>query len=91
MPCPRSPAGRASHRCHLLGGSCTEHGQQQLRRRPQPRRLTVERVNLTAPMIRFAAAKPALARLTGPDEFGDDDPMPPAGAEQVRAMLISPD
>jgi hypothetical protein len=42
-------------------------------------------------MIRFAAAKPALARLTGLDEFGDDDPMPPAGAEQVRAMLISPD
>ncbi len=38
-------------------------------------------------MFRFAAAMPALTRLTGLDEFGDDGPMPPAEVDQVRAML----
>ena len=71
----------------LLGGSYTEHGLQQLRRLPQLRHLHIEREGLTAPMFRFAAAMPALARLTGLDEFGDDGPMPPAEVDQVRAML----
>ena len=43
--------------------------------------------DLTAPMFRFAAAMPALTRLIGLDEFGDDGPMPPAEVDQVRAML----
>jgi hypothetical protein len=38
-------------------------------------------------MFRFAAAMPALTKLTGLDEFGDDGPMPPAQVDQVRAML----
>jgi len=38
-------------------------------------------------MFRFAATMPALTRLTGLDEFGDDGPMPPAEVDQVRAML----
>ena len=38
-------------------------------------------------MFRFAAAMPALARLTGLDEFGEDGPMPPAEVDLVRAML----
>jgi hypothetical protein len=71
----------------LLGGSYTEHGLQQLRRLPTLRHLHIEREGLTAPMFRFAAAMPALARLTGLDEFGDDGPMPPAEVDQVRAML----
>jgi hypothetical protein len=71
----------------LLGGSYTGHGLQQLRRLPALRHLHVEREDLTAPMFRFAAAMPALTRLTGLDEFGDDGPMPPAEVDQVRAML----
>jgi hypothetical protein len=71
----------------LLGGSYTEYGLQQLRRLPKLRHLHVEREDLTAPMFRFAAAMPALARLTGLDEFGDDGPMPPDEVQQVRAML----
>jgi len=71
----------------LLGGSYTEQGLQQLRRLPKLRHLHVEREGLTAPMFRFAAAMPALTRLTGLDEFGDDGPMPPAEVDQVRAML----
>jgi hypothetical protein len=71
----------------LLGGSYTEHGLQQLRRLPKLRHLHIEREDLTAPMFRFAAAMPALTRLTGLDEFGDDGPMPPAEVDQVRAML----
>jgi hypothetical protein len=71
----------------LLGGSYTEHGLQQLRRLPQLRHLHIERESLTAPMFRFAAAMPALTRLAGLDEFGDDGPMPPAEVDQVRAML----
>ena len=71
----------------LLGGSYTEHGLQQLCRLPKLRHLHIEREGLTAPMFRFAAAMPALTRLTGLDEFGDDGPMPPAEVEQVRAML----
>jgi hypothetical protein len=71
----------------LLGGSYTEHGLQQLRRLPQLRHLHIEREGLMAPMFRFAAAMPALTRLTGLDEFGDDGPMPPAEVDQVRAML----
>ncbi len=71
----------------LLGGSYTEHGLQQLCRLPKLRHLHVEREGLTAPMFRFAAAMPALTRLTGLDEFGDDGPMPPAEVDQVRAML----
>ncbi|HEX9519755.1 MAG TPA: hypothetical protein VF940_26710 [Streptosporangiaceae bacterium] len=71
----------------LLGGSYAEQGLQQLRRLPKLRHLHVEREGLTAPMFRFAAAMPALTRLTGLDEFGDDGPMPPAEVDQVRAML----
>jgi hypothetical protein len=71
----------------LLDGSYTEHGLQQLRRLPQLRHLHIEREGLTAPMFRFAAAMPALTRLTGLDEYGDDGPMPPAEVSQVRAML----
>jgi hypothetical protein len=71
----------------LLGGSYTQHGLQQLRRLPKLRHLHIEREGLTAPMFRFAAAMPALTRLTGLDEFGDDGPMPPAEVDQVRAML----
>jgi hypothetical protein len=71
----------------LLGGSYTEQGLQQLRRLPKLRHLHIEREDLTAPMIRFAATMPALTRLTGLDEFGDDGPMPPAEVDQVRAML----
>jgi hypothetical protein len=71
----------------LLGGPYTEHGLQQLRRLPALRHLHIEREDLTAPMFRFAAAMPALTRLTGLDEFGDDGPMPPAEVDQLRAML----
>jgi hypothetical protein len=71
----------------LLDGSYTEQGLQQLRRLPKLRHLHMEREGLTAPMFRFAADMPALTRLTGPDEFGDDGPMPPAEVEKVRAML----
>lgn len=71
----------------LLDGSYTEHGLQQLRRLPKLRHLHIEREDLTAPMFRFGAAMPALTRLTGLDEFGDDGPMPPAEVDQVRAML----
>ena len=71
----------------LLGGSYTEQGLQQLRRLPKLRHLHIEREGLTAPMFRFAATMPALTRLSGLDEFGDEGPMPPAEVEQVRAML----
>ena len=71
----------------LMDGSYTEHGLQQLTRLPKLRHLHIEREGLTAPMFRFAAAMPALNRLTGLDEFGDDSPMPPAEVDQVRAML----
>jgi hypothetical protein len=71
----------------LLGGSYTEHGLQQLRRLPKLRHLHIEREGLTPSMFRFAATMPALTRLTGLDEFGDDGPMPPAEVDQVRAML----
>jgi hypothetical protein len=71
----------------LLDGSYTEHGLQQLRRLPKLRHLHIEREGLTPPMFGFAAAMPALTRLTGLDEFGDDGPMPPAQVDQVRAML----
>jgi hypothetical protein len=71
----------------LLDGSYTEHGLQQLARLPKLRHLHIEREGLTVPMFRFAATMPALTRLTGLDEFGDDGPMPPAEVDQVRAML----
>jgi len=71
----------------LMDGSYTEHGLQHLTRLPKLRHLHIEREGLTAPMFRFAAAMPALNRLTGLDEFGDDGPMPPADVDQVRAML----
>jgi hypothetical protein len=71
----------------LLDGAYTEHGLQQLGRLRKLRHLHVEREGLTAPMFRFAAIMPALTRLTGLDEFGDDGPMPPAEVDQVRAML----
>jgi len=71
----------------LLDGSYTEHGLQQLARLPKLRHLQIEREGLTVPMFRFAATMPALTRLTGLDEFGDDGPMPPAEVDQVRAML----
>jgi hypothetical protein len=71
----------------LLGGSYTEHGLQQLRRLPKLRHLHIEREGLSPSMLGFAATMPALTRLTGLDEFGDDGPMPPADVDQVRAML----
>ena len=71
----------------LLDGAYTEQGLRQLLRLPKLRHLHIEREGLTAPMFRFAAAMPALTKLTGLDEFGDDGPMPPAEVDQVRAML----
>jgi hypothetical protein len=71
----------------LLGGSYTEHGLQQLTRLPKLQHLHIEREDLTAPMFQFVADMPALTRLTGLDEFGDDGPMPPAELARVRAML----
>jgi hypothetical protein len=71
----------------LLGGSYTEHGLQQLTRLPKLRHLHIEREDLTAPMFQFAATMPALTRLTGLDEFGDDGPMAPAEVARVRALL----
>jgi hypothetical protein len=71
----------------LLDGAYTEHGLQQLRRLPKLQHLHIEREDLTAPMFEFAATMPALTRLSGLDEFGDDGPMPPAQVDQVRAML----
>jgi hypothetical protein len=71
----------------LLDGSYTEDGLQRLGRLPKLRHLHIEREGLTASMFRFAAAVPALTRLSGLDEFGDDGPMPPAEVAQVRAML----
>jgi hypothetical protein len=71
----------------LLGGSYTEQGLRQLRRLPKLRHLHIEREGLTAPMFRFAVGMPALTRLTGLDEFGDEGPMAPAEVDQVRAML----
>jgi hypothetical protein len=71
----------------LLGGSYTEHGLQQLRRLPKLRHLHIEREGLTPSMFAFAVTMPALTRLTGLDEFGDEGPMPPADVDQVRAML----
>lgn len=71
----------------LLHGSYTEHGLRQLRRLPKLRHLHIEREDLTAPMFQFATAMPALTRLSGLDEFGDDGPMLPAEVDQVRAML----
>jgi hypothetical protein len=71
----------------LLDGAYTEHGLRQLARLPKLRHLHVEREGLSAPMFRFAAAMPALTKLTGLDEFGDDGPMPPAQVQRVRAML----
>jgi hypothetical protein len=71
----------------LMGGSYTARGLQQLRRLPQLCHLHIEREGLTALMFQFAAAMPALTRLTGLDEFGADGPMPPAEVDQVRAML----
>lgn len=71
----------------LLDGAYTEHGLRQLRRLPKLSHLHIEREGLTAPMFRFATEMPALARLSGLDEFGDDGPMPPAQVDQVRAML----
>ena len=71
----------------LLNGAYTEQGLQQLVRLQNLRHLHIEREGLTAPMFRFAAAMPALTKLTGLDEFGEDGPMPPAEVQQVRAML----
>lgn len=71
----------------LLDGAYTEHGLRQLGRLPKLAHLHIEREGLTAPMFRFAAAMPALTRLSGLDEFGDDGPMPPAEVQRVRAML----
>jgi hypothetical protein len=71
----------------LLDGAYTERGLQQLRRLPKLRHLHIEREGVTAPMFQFAATMPALTRLSGLDEFGDDGPMPPAEVDQVRAML----
>jgi hypothetical protein len=71
----------------LMDGTYTEHGLQQLSRLRKLRHLHIEREGLTAPVFQFAAAMPALTRLSGLDEFGDDGPMPPAEVEQVRAML----
>jgi hypothetical protein len=71
----------------LMDGSYTEHGLQQLGRLRKLRHLHMEREGLTPSMFGFAATMPALTRLSGLDEFGDDGPMPPAEVAQVRAML----
>lgn len=71
----------------LLGGSYTDRGLQHLTRLSKLQHLHIEREDLTAPMFQFAAAMPALTRLTGLDEFGDDGPMDPAEFAAVRAML----
>ncbi len=71
----------------LLDRAYTEQGLRRLVRLPKLRHLHIEREGLTAPMSRFAAAMPALTKLTGLDEFGDDGPMPPAEVQRVRAML----
>jgi hypothetical protein len=71
----------------LLGGSYTKHGLQQLTRLTRLQHLHIEREDLTAPMFQFAATMPALTRLTGLDEFGDQGPMPPAEFARLRAML----
>jgi hypothetical protein len=71
----------------ILDGAYTEHGLRQLSRLPKLRHLHIEREGLTAPMFRFAGAMPALTRLSGLDESGDDGPMPPAEVQQVEAML----
>jgi hypothetical protein len=71
----------------IMDGAYTGNGLRQLRRLPKLRHLHIEREGLTAPMFRFAAAMPALTRLSGLDEFLDDGPMPPAEVAQVRAML----
>jgi hypothetical protein len=71
----------------LLDGAYTEQCLQHLGRLRTLRHLHIEREGLTPPMFRFAADMPALTRLTGLDEFGDDGPMPPADVDQVRAML----
>ena len=71
----------------LLGGAYTEHGLQHLGRLRTLRHLHVEREDLTASMFQFAATMPSLTRLTGPDEFGEDGPMPPAEVDRLRAML----
>jgi hypothetical protein len=71
----------------LLDGVYTARGLRHLARLPRLRHLHIEREGLTAPMFSFAAAMPALTRLSGLDEFGDDGPMPPAEVDQVRAML----
>jgi hypothetical protein len=71
----------------LLGGSYKEHGLQQLRSLPKLEHLHIEREGLNPSMFAFAATMPALARLTGLDEFGDEGPMPPAEVDQVRAMV----
>jgi hypothetical protein len=70
----------------LLDGSYTEHGLQRLGRLPKLRRLHIEREGLTPSMFRFAAAMPALTRLTGLDEH-PDSPMTPAEVDQLRARL----
>jgi len=71
----------------LLGGSYTDGGLRHLTRLPRLQHLHIERPGLTSQMFQFAADMPALTRLTGLDEFGDDGPMPPAEFAQVRAML----
>jgi hypothetical protein len=71
----------------LLGGSYTARGLQQLRHLPALQHLHIEKEDLTPAMFEFATAMPALTRLTGLDEFGDEGPMLPAEVSQVRAML----
>ena len=71
----------------LLGGSYTERGLQRLTRPPRLQHLHIEREDLTASMFQFAASMPALIRLTGLDEFGDQGPMPPDEFSRLRAML----
>jgi hypothetical protein len=71
----------------LLGGSYTERGLLHLTRLPKLQHLHIEREGLTAPTLKFAATMPALTRLTGLDEFGDDGPMDPAEVAAVRRML----
>jgi hypothetical protein len=73
----------------LLGGSYTEQGLQQLTRLPKLQHLHIEREDLTALMFQFTASMPALRRLSGLDEFGDQGPMPPAEFARLRAMLPS--
>ena len=87
MPCPRSPTCPASNISHCPAGPAPSTACASCAWLPKLAHLHTEREHLTPSIFRFAAHMPALTRLTGLDEFGDEGPMPPADVEQVRATL----